>query len=62
MNKRDHLKRLPPEYYRGDAVVHWTITIRGRKAGWLSPVLLYRFRELLTHTCMWLHPESKEQL
>ena len=51
MNKRDHLKRLPSECYRGDAVVHWSITIRDRKIGWLTPLFLYRFRELLTHTC-----------
>ena len=50
MNKRDHLRRLPPEHYRGDAVVHWSLTMRDRKQGWLSPVFYYRFRELLTHT------------
>ena len=50
MAKRDHLKRLPPEYYRGDAIVHWSSTILGRKQGWLTPIFFYRFRELLTHS------------
>ena len=51
MNKRSHLKRLPPECYRSDAVVHWSMTTLDRKVGWLTPVFYYRFRELLTHTC-----------
>jgi REP element-mobilizing transposase RayT len=51
MTKRKHLKRLPAEYYRGEAIVHWTLTIRDRKCGWLTPLFLYRFRELLTHSC-----------
>jgi putative transposase len=50
MNRRDHLRRLVPEHYRGDAIVHWSLTLRDRKQGWLSLVFLYRFRELLTHT------------
>ena len=45
-----YLKRLPPGYYRGRAYVHWSLTIQDRKQGWLKPVMLYRFRELLTHT------------
>jgi hypothetical protein len=31
----DHLRRLPPEYYRGRAYVHWSMTIDERKTGWL---------------------------
>lgn len=50
MNKRDHLRRLPREHYQADAIVHWTLTTVDRKQGWLSAPLLYRFRELLTHT------------
>lgn len=50
MTKRDHLRRLPPEYYRGDAMVHWSLTIHDRKQGWLSPVFYYRFRELMTQS------------
>jgi REP element-mobilizing transposase RayT len=49
MNKRNHLKRLPPEYYQGDTIVHWTLTTLDRKQGWLSVPFYYRFRELLTH-------------
>ncbi|TWU18848.1 hypothetical protein Poly21_10150 [Allorhodopirellula heiligendammensis] len=48
--KRDHLKRLPRQYYQGEAIVHWTITARDRKVGWLRSTFYYRFRELLTHT------------
>lgn len=47
---RDSLKRLPPEYYRGQACVHWSMTIEDRRTGWLVPIFYYRFRELLTHT------------
>ena len=50
MPERNHLKRLPRGFYQNDAIVHWTITIRDRKLDWLSPVFLYRFRELQTHT------------
>lgn len=47
--QKQRLKRLPPEYYRGHAWVHWTLTIEDRKTGWLGSRLLYKFRELLTH-------------
>jgi len=50
MNNRDHLRRLDPEHYRGDAIVHWSLTILDRKQGWLNGMFYYRFRELLTHT------------
>ena len=50
MQKRDHLRRLPAEHYRGNAIIHWNLTILDRKQGWLSAIFLYRFRELLTHT------------
>ncbi|WP_372722704.1 hypothetical protein [Novipirellula sp.] len=43
------LKRLPPEYYRGFAWVHWTLTIQNRRVGWLDARFLYKFREVLTH-------------
>src|SRR6266849_4014151 len=46
----DHLKRLPGEYYRGQAFVHWSMTIEDRKTGWLVPIFYYKFREILTHT------------
>ncbi|EMI56443.1 hypothetical protein [Rhodopirellula sallentina] len=46
---RQRLKRLPPEHYRSEAWVHWTLAIEGRKTGWLDPKLLYKFREIQTH-------------
>ena len=46
----DYLKRLPPEFYRGQACVHWSLTMEDRKTGWLTPIFHYQFRELLTHT------------
>jgi putative transposase len=48
--KKRHLPRLEPQHYQGLAFVHWTMTIEDRKEGWLRPVFLYKFRELLTHT------------
>jgi putative transposase len=48
--RSDHLKRLPPEYYRGRAYVHWSMTMEDRKTGWLVPIFYYKFREILTHT------------
>lgn len=45
-----YLRRLPPEYYRGRAVVHWSMTMENRKSGWLIPIFYYQFREILTHT------------
>ena len=45
-----YLKRLEPEYYQSRAYVHWSLTIQNRQRGWLRPVMLYKFRELLTHT------------
>jgi len=47
-----HLPRLARSSYRGQAYVHWTMTIKDRRTGWLIPVFNYKFRELLTHaTC-----------
>ncbi len=48
--KDDYLKRLPPEFYRGQAYVHWSMTMEDRKTGWLKPLFYYKFREILTHT------------
>lgn len=50
MAKRDHLRRLDDAPYRGHAVVHWTMTIRDRRTGWLDAKFYCRFRELLTHS------------
>ena len=46
---KQRLKRLPPEYYRAFAWVHWSLTIEDRRTGWLDARFLYKFRELLTH-------------
>jgi len=46
----NRLKRLPVEFYRGSAWAHWTLGVENRRTGWLDARLLYRFRELLTHT------------
>ncbi len=51
MKNRDYLKRLDREHYLGEAWVHWSLTINHRETGWLTPMFLFRFREILTHTC-----------
>src|SRR6476620_8883698 len=48
--RRDYLRRLPPEHYRGRAIVHWSMAMEDRETGWLVPIFYYKFRELLTHT------------
>lgn len=45
-----HLPRLATEFYRGFAVVHWTITLKNRATGWLNDTFHLHFRELLLHT------------
>jgi REP element-mobilizing transposase RayT len=47
--QRHHLPRLAPEFYRGFAVVHWTITLERRATGWLDEIFHLRFREYLLH-------------
>lgn len=49
--KPNYLKRLSPEYYQGESVVHWSMTMEHRKTGWLIPIFHCKFREILTH-CM----------
>ena len=44
-----HLPRLAPEFYRGFAVVQWTLTLERRATGWLDDKLHLHFRELLLH-------------
>jgi putative transposase len=44
-----HLPRLAPEYYRGFAVVQWTVTLERRATGWLDDLFHQHFRELLLH-------------
>lgn len=48
--RHDYLKRLPAEYYCGQAYVHWSLTMQDRKTGWLVPALYLKYREILTHT------------
>lgn len=50
VTKREHLRRLDDAAYRGHAVVHWTMSMRDRRTGWLDAKFYYRFRELLTHS------------
>lgn len=45
----DYLRRLPPEYYRGQAFVHWSMTIDGRATGWLDEETHLRFRDVQAH-------------
>ena len=47
---RRYLKRLPATYYHGTAWVHWTMTIEGRRQGWLDELIHARVREALLQT------------
>jgi len=49
-NRAFYLPRLPREYYQGDAVVHWTLSISNRRRGWLNERFHAAFRELALHT------------
>jgi hypothetical protein len=49
-NRPFYLPRLPREYYQGDAVIHWTLTVFDRARGWLTDELHQQFRELLLYT------------
>ncbi len=48
-NRSFYLPRLPSEYYRGDAMVHWTLAIAHRATGWLDESFHARFREIMLH-------------
>ena len=50
LNRSFYLPRLPREYYQGDAVVHWTLSIAHRQQSWLNDSFHAAFRELLLHT------------
>jgi REP element-mobilizing transposase RayT len=50
LNRPFYLPRLPREYYQGDAVVHWTLSISKRRRGWLDDKFHASFRELVLHT------------
>jgi REP element-mobilizing transposase RayT len=48
--RSDYLDRLPDECYRGQAYVHWSMTIANREAGWLTSNVHCEFRQVLIHT------------
>ena len=49
--EKDHLPRLAPEWYRGRAFVHWTLTTENRATGWLTPDFHHTWRLVLLHAC-----------
>src|SRR5579884_2526908 len=49
LNRSFYLPRLPREYYQGDAMVHWTLTIAHRHRGWLDDAFHANFREVVLH-------------
>jgi putative transposase len=51
-NRFFYLPRLAPEFYQGDAVVHWSMPISMRKKGWLNDVFHVRFREIMLHAAV----------
>ena len=51
-NRSFYLARLPREYYQGDAVVHWTLSMALRGTGWLNETFHARFREVMLHAAV----------
>lgn len=51
-DSRGHLPRLAPEAYRGLAMVHWSMSLDGRFAGWLDDTSHAWMRELALHTAV----------
>jgi REP element-mobilizing transposase RayT len=51
MDKKSQLPRLPAEYYRGLAMVLWTLTIENRATGWLTPAFHHAWQLRLLHAC-----------
>jgi len=49
--KKGNLPRLSPEFYRGHAFVHWTLTIEDRATGWLDNTFHARWQLVLLHAC-----------
>jgi REP element-mobilizing transposase RayT len=49
--KKGNLPRLSPEFYRGHAFVHWTLTIEDRATGWLDETFHARWQLALLHAC-----------
>ncbi len=46
-----HLPRLAPEFYRGHAFVHWTLTTEHHATGWLTPAFHHAWQLTLLHAC-----------
>jgi hypothetical protein len=46
----DYLRRLESGYYRGRAMVHWSLTVARRQTGWLDERAHAIWREALLHT------------
>jgi hypothetical protein len=51
-NRGFYLPRLAPEFYQGDAVVHWTMPVSMRGTGWLGAAFHARFREIMLHAAV----------
>lgn len=49
-DSRDYLRRLAVENYRGFAMVHWSMTVEGRRTGWLDERAHAVWREVVLHT------------
>ena len=47
----DYLRRLPDSSYIGSVWIHWSMTIRKRRRGWLENAVHAEIRESLLHTC-----------
>jgi hypothetical protein len=48
---KGHLPRLAPEFYRGSAFVHWTLTVENRATGWLTRAFHQEWRIHMVHAC-----------
>ena len=51
MIRRKRLPRLEAEFYRGRAMVHWTMAMEKRATGWLDARFHAGLREVLVHVC-----------
>jgi putative transposase len=47
--RHNYLRRLATEAYRGNAMVHWTMTVADRRTGWLDDPGHALWREVLLH-------------
>jgi putative transposase len=51
-NRSFYLPRLAPEFYQGNAIVHWTMPVSMRVTGWLNEPFHARFREIMLHAAV----------